>query len=283
MRALASSTLFLLACGSQPVVTSPQPAAPPAEHAPTTSIGMAPITTGRFGANVTPGGVVFRVWAPHATSASVVGDFAEHTVPMSLESEGVFAVTVQDAHAGNQYTFAFETPYGNLTRVDPYCRQLLVGSTGCVVVDPSAYTWKNPTFARPARNATVVYELHLASFSVPANAPNGTFASVAAALPSVQDLGANAIEVMPIQSYGSKAPTWGYNPQLFFAPRPELGGSDDLRGLVDTAHGLGVGVWMDTVVNHMDRLEPRAARVLRRRLSERDRTASTSSSPVPTP
>src|SRR6185436_4291352 len=45
---------------------------------------------------------------------------------------------------------------------------------------------------------------------------------------------------------------WGYNPQLFFAPKPTYGSADDLRAFVDEAHARGIAVWLDTVINHTD-------------------------------
>jgi 1,4-alpha-glucan branching enzyme len=222
--------------------TTPSTQHPAADSTiPTPPASRLPLTTTSFGANVTSSGVVFRVWAPHATAARTCGDFAEQKVAMSPEATGVFAVTIADAHAGNNYWFELDTPSGTLTRIDPYCRQALVDGSACTVVDPSAYAWKSAPLARAARSATVVYELHVGSFVVPQGEASGTFASTGAALAPVADLGANVIELMPIQSYGGKVNGWGYNPQLYFAPKAGLGGADDLRALVDSAHGQGIG------------------------------------------
>lgn len=207
-------------------------------------------STNNFGANVGASGVTFRVWAPYATAARVVGDFSSAPIAMTQLSGNIFQATSSLAHAGSQYSFSFDTPAGTVARVDPYCREL--DGSSCVVVDPSAYAWRTPTFTRPTRAQSVVYEIHIGSFSVPSGAAYGTFASATAALSSLANLGVNVVEVMPIQSFGSAPNTWGYNPQLFFAPRPELGSPDDLRAFVDTAHGLGIAVWMDTVINHCD-------------------------------
>ena len=203
-----------------------------------------------LGANVGPGGVTFRVWAPHASAARVTGDFSSMPITMTAIAGGVFEATSAIAHASSTYVFSFDTPSGPITRIDPYCRQ--VQGSACAVVDPSTYAWQVASFARPTRTQWVVYEMHIGSFSVPSGAPYGTFASAMGALPSLADLGVNVVEVMPIQDFGSKPNGWGYNPQLYFAPRPELGSPDDLRAFIDTAHGLGIAVWLDTVVNHCD-------------------------------
>jgi 1,4-alpha-glucan branching enzyme len=249
-RALLSLVTLLTACGGgakHPASVADMTNATPSDAGSADSgIALAP----NLGANVSTGGVTFRLWAPHATAATVVGSFAASPATMMPLAAGLFEANVTGAKAGDSYHFTLADGTGTLDRTDPYCRQL--SGSDCVVVDPAAYAWHTPTFTRAPRNSTIVYELHVGSFAVPSGATMGSFASTAAALAPVADLGANVVEVMPIQSYGSAADTWGYNPQLFFAPRPELGSSDDLRGLVDTAHGLGVGVWMDTVVNHTD-------------------------------
>jgi 1,4-alpha-glucan branching enzyme len=210
----------------------------------------AAITQPGVGANVGPNGVTFRVWAPNASAASVVGDFTTTPLVMLLGAGGIFEATSSAAHAGSTYTFSLVTPSGTLTRVDPYCREL--SGSVCAVKDPTTYAWTTPTFTRPNRNDAVAYELHVGSFSVPNGAPYGTFASVASALPSLTDLGVNVIELMPVQEFGSGPEGWGYDPQLYFAPKPSYGASDDLRALVDAAHAAGIAVWMDTVVNHTD-------------------------------
>jgi 1,4-alpha-glucan branching enzyme len=203
-----------------------------------------------LGGNVEPGGVVFRVWAPHATSASVRGDFSTTDVAMTAIAGGVYEVHVAGAHAGSTYRFVLAAPSGTVTRIDPYCREL--AGTMCRVVDPNAYAWSTTSFARPSRASAVVYEMHVASFTTASGATHGTFASTRDALPALADLGVNVIEVLPVQAFGGGASGWGYNPQLFHAPMPALGTSDEFRQLVDRAHSLGIAVWIDTVVNHTD-------------------------------
>jgi 1,4-alpha-glucan branching enzyme len=264
----ATCALALAACGSDAIrashppydgggadVTTSDAGSPPEDDGGAQASdgdvpGDAGLPVTGLGATVGPGGVTFRVWAPHASAASVTGDFTSTPLTMTADG-GVWESTSAAAKAGSTYSFSLETPDGTVTRTDPYCRQVATAAS-CTVVDPAAYAWKTPAFARPTRAASVVYELHVGSFSVPAGATNGTFASTAAALPALADLGVNVVEVMPVQSFGGGPAGWGYNPQLYFAPKPSYGSADDLRALVDAAHGLGIAVWLDTVVNHGD-------------------------------
>lgn len=68
-------------------------------------------------------------------------------------------------------------------------------------------------------------------------------------LPRVKALGYNAIQLMAVQEhpyYGS----FGYHVSSFFAPSSRFGTPEDLKRLIDTAHGMGIKVIMDLVHSH---------------------------------
>ncbi|MGC4118763.1 MAG: alpha-amylase family glycosyl hydrolase [Myxococcales bacterium] len=117
------------------------------------------------------------------------------------------------------------------------------------MVDPSAYAWKHE-FTRPRREELVVYEMHVAGYAGKDDVGAGTFEAVTARLDHLADLGVNAIELMPVNHFPSRG--WGYNPQGYFAPNPLYGTPDELRRLVDEAHGRGIAVLLDVVYNHYD-------------------------------
>jgi 1,4-alpha-glucan branching enzyme len=204
--------------------------------------------TPAFGASLDGTGVVFSVWAPHATAAWVAGDFPGGKVAMEAKEKGTFLVRVEGAGAGTKYHFTLDSPLGLVDRLDPYCRQK--DGADCVVIDAAAHAFQNASFQRPARQAAVVYEMHVGSFAVPDGAAQGTFASTKDRLAQLADLGVNVVELMPVQSFGGSATGWGYNPELYFAPKTSYGGAADLQALVDEAHGLGIAVWLDVVANH---------------------------------
>ncbi len=202
----------------------------------------------RFGANVEPGGVAFVVWAPHATAASVVvGGVA---TAMQPAAGGTYVAHVAGAAAGASYVYRFTTANGSgatVDRVDPYGRELSADGTASIVVDPSAYTWGTPTFTRPARASSIVYEMHVGSFTAA-----GTLAAAQPRLADLAALGFDVVELMPVQAFGAGPTGWGYNPQLYLAPKAALGSADDVRAFVDEAHRLGIAVWLDVVYNHTD-------------------------------
>jgi maltooligosyltrehalose trehalohydrolase len=68
-------------------------------------------------------------------------------------------------------------------------------------------------------------------------------------LPYLRDLGVNAIELMPLADFPGKH-NWGYDGVRLYAPARAYGTPDDLRALVDAAHGHGFAVILDVVYNH---------------------------------
>jgi 1,4-alpha-glucan branching enzyme len=171
---------------------------------------------------------------------------------MLAQAGGIYSVHLGSAHAGTHYRFSFDSPLGVITRQDPWCREIAADGS-CVVVDPSSFAWKSSSFVRPARNASIIYELHVGSFAADVAAGHGTFASTTTRLSAIADLGVNVVELMPVHLSSRDATSWGYGAQLWHAPKPAYGTSSDLRALVDEAHADGLAVWLDIVVNHADR------------------------------
>jgi malto-oligosyltrehalose trehalohydrolase len=87
----------------------------------------------------------------------------------------------------------------------------------------------------------VIYEAHVGAL--------GGYRGVQARLPRLQALGITAIELMPIAQFPG-AHNWGYDGVLPFAPATAYGTPDELKALIDSAHELGLMVFLDVVYNH---------------------------------
>ena len=110
-----------------------------------------------------------------------------------------------------------------------------------LVVDPGAYRWQHPGWRGRPWHETVLYELHAGLL--------GGFAGVQAALPGLAALGVTAVELMPVNAFPGTR-NWGYDGVLPFAPARSYGTPDELKALVDAAHGLGLMIFLDVVYNH---------------------------------
>ena len=192
-----------------------------------------------FGAWPTDAGVRFRLWAPAASSVELLLNGATHS--MQTQADGWHELAVASAGPGDAYRFracGLEVP-------DPASRAQAGDVHGdSIVVDPGSYAWRHDGWAGRPWHEAVLYELHVGTFS-----PEGSFDGARRRLRHLAGLGITAIELMPIGQW-SGARNWGYDGTLPFAPHSIYGRPDDLKALVDEAHGLGLMVFLDVVYNH---------------------------------
>jgi maltooligosyltrehalose trehalohydrolase len=200
--------------------------------------------TRRFpvGAEVTTGGVHFRVWAPIMKTVDVVfagGD----AVPLVAEEAGYFSGFAPNARAGSQYKYRLD---GGETCPDPASRFQPGGPHGwSEVVDCSTFSWTDRNWRGVALPHQVIYEMHIGTFT-----QKGTFSSALAELPHLVETGVTVLEVMPVSEFPGRF-GWGYDGVQWFAPAHIYGSPDDFRSFIDRAHSLGLGVILDVVYNHL--------------------------------
>lgn len=191
-----------------------------------------------FGATlIGPGVTRFRLWAPAEDRVGVEIESGE-AFAMAAVGQGWFETEVP-CGAGTRYRFRLES---DLSVPDPASRAQAADVHGAsVVVDPRAYAWRHPGWQGRPWTEAVIYELHVGAF--------GGFAGVQEALPGLAELGITAVELMPINDFPGER-NWGYDGVLPFAPDRSYGTPDDLKSLIDAAHGLGLMMFLDVVYNH---------------------------------
>jgi maltooligosyltrehalose trehalohydrolase len=196
-----------------------------------------------FGAElIAPDRTRFRLWAPSLKSASIaiedVGD-----VVMRHAGGGWFEAEYP-CGAGTRYRYRVAPPAGGdaILVPDPASR-LQDGDVHdpSIVVDAQAFTWTHNDWRGRPWCETIIYELH------PGLA--GGFAGIQRLLPDLVALGVTAIELMPIADFAGPR-NWGYDGVLAFAPDTSYGTPDELKSLIDAAHGIGLMVFLDVVYNH---------------------------------
>ena len=206
-----------------------------------------------MGATPHEGGVVFRVWAPHAERVSVIGSFNgwdgdKH--PMQGEENGYWYADVKEAHVGDQYKFLLATEKGDYSRIDPYAREV-TGSVGNAIVHDTHFDWQGDDFHLAPWNELVIYELHVGTFNDDEEDDlPGQFASVSARLGHLKKLGINAIQIMPVGEFAGDR-SWGYNPAHIFSVELTYGGPLAFKRFVKRAHQQGIAVILDVVYNHL--------------------------------
>lgn len=204
-----------------------------------------------FGAQVVGDGKTrFRAWAPdHDTLAVRIDGGAP--LPLQKGDDGWFEGAL---HYPPGAAYRYVLPDGSEV-ADPAARAQAGGVSGpSLVVDPCAHEWRHPGWRGRPWSEAVVYELHVGAF--------GGFNGLRERLPELAALGITAIELMPIAQFpGSR--NWGYDGVLPYAPATCYGSPDELKAMIDTAHGLGLMVLLDVVYNHFGpdgNVMPRLAR-----------------------
>jgi maltooligosyltrehalose trehalohydrolase len=206
-----------------------------------TSIAFAPPVLGAF---LDGSATRFGAWAPGAKACAVrlFDDQAQPITDHAMERgpEGHWQVAVEGVRAGALYAFVVD----DRQLPDPYARCVPRGVHAPAAVAGSAHGWQfGPGIARPM-SEHVIYELHVGTFT-----EEGTFRAAIGHFAELANLGFTAIELMPVAAFDG-ARGWGYDGVAPYAPHPAYGTPDDLRRLVDEAHGLGLSVILDVVYNH---------------------------------
>jgi hypothetical protein len=115
---------------------------------------------------------------------------------------------------------------------------------GIIQTAQSPYVWQFPQFQRPDKKNLMIYELWLADFTA-----SGNWQGLIDTLGYLKHLGVNAVEIEPFNNFEGN-PSWGYNPNFYFAPDKVYGTSTAVKQFVDACHQQGMAVIMDLVMNH---------------------------------
>ncbi len=220
-----------------------------------------------LGCHACAGGYVFRVWAPHACSVSLVGEFNgwnSAALPLSRVSEdGIWECFTDQVHEYDTYKYYVVGADGRgVMKSDPYAYHFETRpSTASRVYTLEGYAWQDEAWQkgkakRPLYDAPVnIYEVHAGSWK---RYPDGHFFSyeklAEELLPYVCNMGYTHIELMPLTEYPFDG-SWGYQVTGYYAPTSRYGTPHDLMRFVDRCHQCGIGVIMDWVPGHFPKDE----------------------------
>lgn len=186
----------------------------------------------------------FRLWAPGARTIDLcLEDSPKETLlPLKPEAGGWFGLTTDRAGPGTLYRYRID---GGQRVPDPASRFQPKDVHGpSQVVDPTAWKWSDSGWRGRPWEETVIYELHVGTFT-----ESGTYAGVKQRLDELADLGVTAIELMPLADFPGRR-NWGYDGVLPFAPDHVYGTPNELKDLVQSTHARGLMVFLDVVYNH---------------------------------
>ncbi len=215
-------------------------------------------------------GVMFDVWAPHAASVAVIGDFNEWNESeywmnrVQPESMGVYELFIPGVKEGALYKFLIYTPDGRkLYKADPFANYAeLRPGTASVVTDISHFKWSDSVWMKSRAEAAKediyaqpmsIYEVHPGSWMRhPGREDEGfyTYRELAKSLISyVKEMGYTHIELMGISEYPFDG-SWGYQVTGYYAPTSRYGTPKDFAYFVNECHKNKIGVILDWVPAH---------------------------------
>ena len=215
-----------------------------------------------FGLHKSEKGWVYQDWAPHATKIYLVGAFShwkdDPEYELQRREDGEWGVTLplKALKHGDHYKLHVYWNDGEGYRVPAWATYTVQDDTtknfDAIVWDPEdSYVWHDEDFR--LQEPPLIYEAHIGMAT--AEEKVGSYAEFTRdVLPRIKAAGYNTVQLMAIAEhpyYGS----FGYHVSSFFAPSSRFGTPDDLKKLVDTAHGMGLAVIMDLVQSHAVRNE----------------------------
>ena len=207
-------------------------------------------------------GVVFRVWAPHATAISVVGDFNSWkpgSHPMrKVDNDSVWELFIPGMKEYDVYKYCVTTRAGDLVyKADPYAFHAETRpSNGSKVYDLNGFVWHDEAWQNAQKKADVIngpmniYEMHAGSWKMKEGGLPYNYSELADELiPYITEMGYTHVELLPVMEYPFDG-SWGYQVTGYFAPTSRYGTPKDLMAFVDKMHEAGIGVIMDWVPAH---------------------------------
>ncbi|BAZ24322.1 malto-oligosyltrehalose trehalohydrolase [Kalymmatonema gypsitolerans NIES-4073] len=184
----------------------------------------------------------FRVWAPNAEAAAVkIVSPQERVLPMQQKEEGYWQVTDEEIQPGTQYFYQLNK---GESRPDPASNFQPLDVHGASQVIDHTFSWNDSSWSGIPLESMIIYELHVGTFT-----QEGTFEAIISRLKDLQELGVNAIEIMPVAQFPGDR-NWGYDGVYPFAVQNSYGGPEGLKRLVDACHQQGIAVILDVVYNH---------------------------------
>lgn len=209
-------------------------------------------------------GCCFAVWAPNASSVSVIGEFNHwdcNVNPLCLrdDSSGIWEGFIADVMVSTIYKYRIVSHDGkSADKGDPFALSWEMPPLTASRVWELDYDWNDAVWMtqRGEKNRLNVpcsiYEIHLGSWRRMPEEGNRslTYREMAQWLPQyIRELNFTHVEFLPLTEhpfYGS----WGYQTTGYFAPTARYGTPQDFMFLVDTLHQQGIGVILDWVPSH---------------------------------
>lgn len=213
-----------------------------------------------YGIHKTEDGYVYREWAPNASAMHLFGDFNNwnrESHPMTNIGNGNWEIKLKghDTLKHEQNIKVLVTADNvSFDRIPAYmnrvCQSPVDGTfAGQVWLPEKEYEWTDGDFFKKKKIKTpFIYECHIGMATEEERI--GTYNEFKEQiLPRVLKDGYNCIQIMAIMEHPYYA-SFGYQVTNFFAPSSRFGTPEELKSLIDTAHSMGIAVFLDIIHSH---------------------------------
>ncbi|MCD7728154.1 MAG: 1,4-alpha-glucan branching protein GlgB [Ruminococcus sp.] len=210
-------------------------------------------------------GYYFRVWAPHAKSVSVIGDFndwdEDKNVMTRLKDNEIWECFIPDLKEYDLYKYRIITSDGEkLTKADPYGVHMQTPpETATRIYSVDGFRWTDSVYMKAKAKKNVykspmnIYEVHFNSWKRYPDGNYYTYEKLAEEMiPYMLEMGYTHIEFMPLSEYPFDG-SWGYQQMGYYAPTSRFGTPKDFMKMINAFHKAGIGVIMDWVPAHFPR------------------------------
>jgi 1,4-alpha-glucan branching enzyme len=210
-------------------------------------------------------GYYFAVWAPHATSVHVMGDFnkwnkSSHKLFSRLDHSGIWEGFIPAVNKGEKYKYYIIGANGiESFKADPYANYAELRPQTASIAWDFSYKWGDKTWMKKRKKKNSlqapwnVYEMHLGSWMRPNKYDEHSFNSyhqIAERLvPYLIEMGFTHVELMPVMEFPYDK-SWGYQCTGYFAATSRFGSPEGLMHLIEELHKNDIGVILDWVPSH---------------------------------
>lgn len=210
--------------------------------------------------------LIYREWAPNAFAIYLTGDFCDwekKKYRLEPQGNGVWEIKLplklfdfDKFKNGIRVKSYIVTCIGEHFRIPLYANYLVQDSitkdfSALLMSFNNTYEWKydsNELKKSKKNKPLLIYEAHIGMAQEKEGI--GTYKEFTQnILPYIKELGYDAVQLMAIMEhpyYGS----FGYQVSNFYAISSRFGSINELKELIDTAHSLGILVFLDLVHSH---------------------------------
>lgn len=213
-----------------------------------------------YGLHRTDTGWVYREYAPGVDGASLIGEFNNWDATVSRMKKlknGNWEVTIKGEDSlieGQHFKVRFYKNENFFDRIPAYSNRVVQRWDngmfyGQVWVPKKPYKWTDGRFFKKHKiDKPLIYECHIGIATEEEKI--GTYREfMENVLPRIAEDGYNCIQVMAVMEHPYYA-SFGYQVANFYAPSSRFGTPEELKDLINAAHKLKIGVFLDIVHSH---------------------------------